>query len=164
MATRKEIGEHLDLSVQNVGRLVSDGVLYAERGVGGDLDECRIAYIRHLRKRATGQKRTSESLDEARTRKTSADASISEAKEELLRGSLVPVDDVKSLWESIITTANKRLSMLPDSLAGQIEAAQDIHHIKSILQNGINESLESLRDHPVPDADTSSIESVVSTT
>ena len=101
MATRKEIGEHLDLSVQNVGRLVSDGVLYAERGVGGDLDECRIAYIRHLRKRATGQKRTSESLDEARTRKTSADASISEAKEELLRGSLVPVDDVKRVVKQL---------------------------------------------------------------
>ena len=163
MASRKEIAEHLDLSVQVVGQLVSDGIIHAERGRGGDIDESRIAYIRHLRKRATGRKQTSESLDEARTRKTSADASISEAKEELLRGSLVPVDDVKSLWESIITTANKRLSMLPDSLAGQIEAAQDIHETKQIIENAIIESLESLRDQPVPDATISSIESVVST-
>ena len=69
-----------------------------------------------------------------------------------------------ALWESIVTTANKRLSMLPDSLAGQIEAAQDIHETKQIIENAIIESLESLRDQPVPDATLSSIESVVSTT
>jgi len=56
MATQADIAKHLDLSDRRVRVLIKEGILPGSKGTGGlDLDSCRVAYIRHLRGKASGQ-------------------------------------------------------------------------------------------------------------
>lgn len=56
MATQVEVANHLDVSDRWVRELVQSGVLPASKGRGGyDLEQCRLAYIRHIRGQLSGQ-------------------------------------------------------------------------------------------------------------
>ena len=56
MATVSDVARHLDLSMARVGQLQLADVLPRSKGRSGlDLDECRVAYIRHLREAAAGR-------------------------------------------------------------------------------------------------------------
>jgi hypothetical protein len=50
-ASLTETSRHLDVSREAIRRLEASGVLRQEAGGGFDLDETRLAYIRHLRER-----------------------------------------------------------------------------------------------------------------
>ena len=53
MATRKEVAEHLFMSVQNVGKLVEKGVFKPKPGPNQlQLDDCRQSYIEELQQKA----------------------------------------------------------------------------------------------------------------
>lgn len=61
MATQVDVAAHLDLSDRWVRELVQSGVLPASKGRGGyDLEQCRLAYIRHIRGQLSGQVRVPE--------------------------------------------------------------------------------------------------------
>lgn len=56
MATQKEVAAHLALSQPAVSDLVRSGIIKRSIGRGGySLDDCRTAYIRHLREVAAGR-------------------------------------------------------------------------------------------------------------
>lgn len=61
MATQVEVAAHLDITDRQVRKLLQSGVLPPSKGRGGyDLDDCRMAYIRHLRGQASGQVKSAE--------------------------------------------------------------------------------------------------------
>ncbi len=61
MSTQAELAEHLDLSDRRIRDLIKEGILPASKGPGGlNIDDCRKAYIRHLRGIASGQVRISD--------------------------------------------------------------------------------------------------------
>lgn len=56
MASKAEVATHLDLSERQIGNLLKDHILPAAKGPAGLLlDDCRVAYIRHLRRRTIGR-------------------------------------------------------------------------------------------------------------
>lgn len=65
MATQVEVAAHLDMSDRQVRNLLQSGVLPGSRPRHGyDLDDCRLAYIRHLRGQVSGQVRVPEQDDD----------------------------------------------------------------------------------------------------
>jgi phage terminase Nu1 subunit (DNA packaging protein) len=118
MATNREVAGHLDISDRSVRQLRAKGVLPAAPRGQADLDECRVAYIRHLRERATG--RSSDAADDdgldlvqqrARLAKEQADRIAS--KNAVDRGELVPVSAVTLAVVGLIELSKSRLARVP---------------------------------------------------
>jgi phage terminase Nu1 subunit (DNA packaging protein) len=115
MATQAEVASHLDLTQQAVGKMVADGVLPSGVGRGNmDLNECRVAYIRHLRARKAGWSSDAaeeEGLDlvaeRARLAKEQADAQS--MKNALVRAELVLVGPHTSAILGLIEMTKARL-------------------------------------------------------
>jgi hypothetical protein len=111
--TATELGAHLALSRQHVGRLADDHVI--ERLPNGrfDQDACRLAYLKWLRDPAR------------RSARTEADAAHVRAKTDLLRlrvmekrREFVRRDDVNELLDSIAGVVLTKLGGLPARIAG----------------------------------------------
>lgn len=65
MANRDELAKHLDLTTRQITNLLKQGVIPPAKGRASyDIDASRIAYIRHLRWRASGQGQTEQEPDE----------------------------------------------------------------------------------------------------
>jgi len=103
MASQKAVGLHLDLSQAAVSQLVSAGVFRAHGGRGTlNLDECRVAYVRHLREMAAGRAPAAEGdepldLVTERARLARAQAEAQERKNRKEEGELVEVEVAKSV-------------------------------------------------------------------
>jgi len=120
MATQKEVGANIDLDERQVRNLLKQGVLPASKGSGGyDVDACRIAYIRHLRGRASRQIRPEiedGSLDDSRRRNLDADTALKELKKLQLMRELAPI----SVIESVLGNVGTRISAILDSIPAKV--------------------------------------------
>jgi phage terminase Nu1 subunit (DNA packaging protein) len=120
MATDAEIAAHLDLSDRSVRDLRQKGVFPTAKK--GGLDDCRVAYIRHLRERAAG--RASDGADEegldlveerARLAKEQADAQAMKNARE--RGELVLAAPYTNAVVGLIEGCKARLARVGASVA-----------------------------------------------
>lgn len=132
MATQNDVAVHLDLSQQAVSKLKNAGTLTTGPGRSGyDLDDCRVAYIRHLRNSAAGRDSTRiGSLEAERARLAAAQAEAAERKNARDRRELVPLLDVTNAVTGLIEVVKGRLMQVPARVAkgdiglrGRIESA-----------------------------------------
>ena len=160
MATQKEIGDHLDLSDRQIRTLVSEGVLPSNGKPGQlDLDECRIAYIRHLRSFANGTNQPSPnedppeegSLDYERYRLTKAQADNMELKNEIARGKTAPVEILQTVLAKVAGEAAGEIDSIPlnvkrkhPQLDGQVIEDIKRHCVKA--QNAVSRVDDALDD------------------
>lgn len=148
MATQAEVGIHIDLSDRQVRNLVKEGVLPAGQGPGGlNLEACRLAYIRHLRGKVTGQvARPTANLDQhsERARLTHHQANIAEMEERRLQGSLVPESEVVEWAQQMIAAAKSRLLSIPTKAAPEVALQDDTNTIKTTLTDLVYEALNEL--------------------
>ena len=102
MASQKEVARHLSLSQQAVSQLVASGVIPAPTGRGTmDLDQCRVAYITHLREIAAGRSAGDPEapnlvLERARLARAQADAQ--ERKNLEADEQLIDMDEASNLF------------------------------------------------------------------
>jgi hypothetical protein len=93
MVTMAVASKHIDMSDTNFKTLLNKGVF--KRAARGDynLDDIRIAYIRHMRaEKANDEGGAKSSLSESRARKTTADAEISEFELAKQKGEWARID------------------------------------------------------------------------
>lgn len=124
---------HLDVSRTFVTKLASDGVL-ERQGDGFNLDQCRIAYIRFLR-RARQQSVRSEAAD-----------AIAQAKVELARlkvaervKRVVPVELFDEMVEGVMGMATTHMLTIPFLVAGR----QD-RELRARIDKGVFEARKRL--------------------
>lgn len=145
-ATQAQLGEHLDLSQPSVSRMVKDGLFEPQARGRYDLEECRLAYIRHLRAAAAGRQAGGGPLslegERARLAKEQADAKAME--NQVTRGELVKADDVASAWEQIGTEVKRVLLSIPSDLAPMLEGNMTTAKREALLRDRIEEALEAL--------------------
>jgi len=158
MASQVEIAKHLDLTIRPVRDMMTDGRIPK----GGSLDECRVAYIRHLRERAArwvqpneGSDPPTGELELQKTRLTKAQADEKELQVKALRESLIPAEEVELEWSSMIANARAKLLSLPSKAASQVLAAKDRIEAEEILRTMVNEALAELAQGGEDEADTS---------
>lgn len=116
-AKQTEIALHLDLTPGKVGEYVQLGVIPQ----GATLDEARIAYIRHMRKRASGHvsegANGGEVLDltAERAKLAKAQAETAELRNAELRGELIRRDELLSTWSDRVLSWKERVRAIPAS-------------------------------------------------
>lgn len=121
MATQAEVAAHLDLSDRWVRKLLADGVLPGSKGKGGyDLEDCRLAYIRHLRGLGNAQVKPEpdpdsgdiDPLTEYRLRLTAAQ----DFKNEVTRKWLIATDFISFAFANFIPAAGSIFNAVDVSL------------------------------------------------
>lgn len=163
MATQAEIAAHLDLSERQVRNLMSDSVLPGSKGRGGyNIDDCRNAYIRHLRNQTRrGTEQESEplidpdSLEYQRLRLTREQADNMALKNEQARAKLIPIElltmilsRVAGEWAGLIDTIPLNLKRKHPQLDTQLLDDIKWHCVKA--QNSVAR-LDAVTDEVVAD-------------
>jgi hypothetical protein len=110
------LGKHLDVSNQWIGKLVKQGILPKLADGTFDLDRCRIAYIRHLRKEADRRFDKSAAASRAQELKV-RQLELNIAREE---GELIAIDEVELIIEDILGTYVAELAGLAASCTRDI--------------------------------------------
>jgi len=93
------------------------------------------------------------SYDEARTRKTTAEAELAELQLRTAKGNLVHIDEVVKTWENILGEVKGKLQAMPSKLAPLMASEVDANVCKHVLEDTINEALMELSEYdPITEA------------
>jgi hypothetical protein len=116
-----------------------------ERRAAGlwDLDECRVAYLRHLRAIAAGRN-VSTDLTAARTRSAIAAAEIKGLQAAELRGELVHVDDIRRHDLSIALVIRARALAMPSRIAARWGMTMNAVEANELVRSEVFEMLSEL--------------------
>ena len=152
MATRKEVAEHLDLSVVSISKLIEKGVLDVKIGRNPmDIDVCRKNYINYLRQLGGYNKRIgSGDIAEEKTRLTKAQADKAELEVSELEAELIPADLVQSTWIDYIAKVRAKLVGLPSRIAHQVITVDKYAEAEIIIKEKVYEALDELVNEGIP--------------
>lgn len=146
MASQAEIARHLDLSQAAVSQLIGDSVLPAAPRGEFDVDACRLAYIRHLRKAASGRSGSEgeKTLTAARVRVTAARAEALELKNAVARRELLPAQEVTAAVHAAFSRVRARLLGLPARAAPILVGIAAMTEIQDKLMDLVYAALREL--------------------
>jgi len=152
MATRKEVAEHLDLSLVSISQLIQKGVLDVKQGRNPmDLDLCRRTYINYLRQLGGYNKRSgSGDIAEEKTRLTKAQADKAELEVSELEAELIPASLVQSTWTDYIANVRAKLLALPSRVAHLVITTDKYVEAEQIIKEQVYESLQELAENGIP--------------
>ena len=146
MASQAELAAHLVLDQAAVSRHVKNGVIPSAGRGRYDLDECRKAYILHIRAQASGRQGAGPGLslegERARLAKEQADSKAMENAEK--RGELIPAAEVGAAWEQIGTEIKRVLLSLPSDVAPLLVGKKTAAEVEAVLMDRVIEGLEAL--------------------
>jgi phage terminase Nu1 subunit (DNA packaging protein) len=157
MATQKEVAAHLDLSQSAVSQLASSGVIKAANGRGGyDVDDCRTAYIRHLREVAAGRSAgdpDAPNLVLERARLARAQADNQERKNREADDELVEMTVVEHVFFESARTCRDAWLNWPSRAAPMIaaETGVSIDKLLAALDAHVHQQLVDLGEPELPD-------------
>lgn len=100
--------------------------------------------IEWLLKRASD---TDSEMERARTRLTSAQADKTELEVEQLRGNLISLDNMKSLWGNVLGAFRARILSIPSRLTPQIATIRDPKKIDKLIKDALHDALNELSNH-----------------
>lgn len=161
MTTQTKVADHLDLSQAAVSQLVASGVLKPTNGRGSyDLDECRVAYIRHLREVAAGRSAgdpAAPNLVLERGRLARAQAVAQERKNKEADGDLIEMQQAESLFFEVARTSRDAWLNWPSRVSPIIAATIGIPFdpLFGALTEHVHQQLSDLGD---PDLATALLE------
>ncbi|MEM8499899.1 MAG: hypothetical protein AAF542_17885 [Pseudomonadota bacterium] len=138
--TQQEAALHLGLSVSGLKQVLGR-LGFPSKGF--DLDELRLAYLDDLRETASGRNKKYV-LEQERARLAHHQANKTALEEEILEGTLVPVDLVKDKWRDRIAAARAKLLGLPNKAAPAIVGEKKIATVQNIIKRYIYEALDEL--------------------
>ena len=141
MPAQRELAAHVGIGVPAVSTFCR------EHGIDWKtitLDEWRLFYIARLRDAAAGRA-TSEGfgLADERARLAHHRANLIAHDEEVRRGSLLPLEDVRRKWEELFASARARLLSLPPRLASAC-ANREAVEVETTARDIVNEALTEL--------------------
>lgn len=92
-------------------------------------------------------------LDEARTRKLSAEAELAEIELAKAKGDLVPAALVITAWEEVLRAMKAKLLAIPSKAAPVLAAEDNPGEVQKLLDTEIEEALNELSNYqPTVDA------------
>ena len=153
MSTRKELAEHLDLSIQSITDLIGRGVITIGSGRSPvNIDVTRIQYINHLRKTARYTRKDGiGDIAEEKTKLTAAQARKAELEVEVMEGKLVPLKEVEDFLIERFSNARAKWLGVPSRIAHKVLAVDSYAEAELEIKEGINEGLEELANDGIPE-------------
>ena len=129
----------LGVSPRRVQQLVKQGMPRASRGTY-DLSAC----VQWYEKYRTGRAAQSSKLDQARLRKTLAEAKLAEIEVTAIEEKLIPADVVQDTWKKITETIRARLLKIPAEVAAELEGTEDQAGAQEIIKRSVYGALDDL--------------------
>jgi phage terminase Nu1 subunit (DNA packaging protein) len=160
LATLKEVGDHLDLSMTSIKEMLREGIIPSSKGPGGlDLEACRVAYIRNLRGKAAGRIKQAPQpvadgaleLNAERARLAHHQANKAELDERETRGELVRAEDVTRAVSDAFRRVRARMLSMPTKLTPVVLGSTDAVEVKDAIEAGVLEALAELTLETVED-------------
>jgi phage terminase Nu1 subunit (DNA packaging protein) len=160
LATLKEVGDHLDLSMTSIKEMLREGIIPSSKGPGGlDLESCRVAYIRNLRGKAAGRIKQAPQpvadgaleLNAERARLAHHQANKAELDERETRGELVRAEDVTRAVSDAFRRVRARMLSMPTKLTPVVLGSTDAVEVKDAIEAGVLEALAELTLETVED-------------
>lgn len=151
MATQAEVAAHLDLTDRSIRELLDRGVLPNARRGALDLDQCRLAYIRHLRETAAGRAMgpSGDDLTAERARLAREQADNYALRNAALRLELLPRAEITRTVTSAFQIVRDRLTALPARLAGPLARLSDPAEVRGRLTDAVQSVLVELSEERV---------------
>ncbi len=154
VVTGEFLAAKLGISYSLVCRLAKQGVI--PRAGRGDypLWACILAYCERLREQAAGRAAGDDEggppdLIRERALLARAQREGQDMKNAVLRGDLLPVDDVEAVFGAVLDATRAKLLALPTKLAPRWAEATGLNAARDALTDGIHEALEELSSTPV---------------
>jgi len=142
MATQKEIAKHLVMSERRIVDVLKKIGLPSK---GNTLDEARESYILHLREEAAGRGSNGDyELTEERARLAHHQANKTALEEEVLKGDLIPADEVFAKWEKMVSSFRAKMLAMPTKTSHLLINISDFGEAENILKTHIYEALKEL--------------------
>lgn len=144
-ATQADLARHIDVSPQRVKELAAQGIIPKYPRGEVDIDEARIAYIRHMREAAT--RSNSDKSDErksAELRKLQAEADRAEARAGLATGDLIPTEIVLDIVQPMYANTRMSLLALPEHMAQRVVGLENLKAVAEILRLEMETALSNL--------------------
>ena len=83
-------------------------------------------------------------LEQERARLAHHQANNEALKEEVMKKTLIPSEQVKESWITLVARFKSKMLSIPSKMAHQIAQTSDHHEIEHLLRKGINEALTEL--------------------
>lgn len=145
---RSDLAEILGVTVSAVDGWLRRGCPQVAAGGRGRASKFNTAHVvEWLNERARRDSQSSTgsiSLDEARQRKTAAEAELAELELGHARGELVQIDTVAELLEATLSTVRLRLLSVPAKVAARVAPLRQPAQCRRILEDEFAEVLAEL--------------------
>lgn len=144
--TQAALAKHLDLTIRSIQEMVQRGIFPRSAPGQVDIDECRVAYIRHLRGVAAGHRSEDGKLDltaeNARLAKERADQIA--MQNAVARTELLPRGEVEGAIVAVLSNMRTRLLAIPSKAAPKLvgETSKPVVHAE--LEKLVNEALKEI--------------------
>ena len=133
----KTIAKLFDVTERRVQQLAKKGIITKNERGRYDLKAAVQGYIKFLRKSSLEGPEGTISLDEARRRKLSAEATLSELELEQKRETLVEAVEVEKAWFEIGQNIKGRLLAMPSHVAPLVIGETKQAVVKSIVEKEV---------------------------
>lgn len=148
IVSRQELSEFLAVDLKTVDGWIRRGCPMLGRGGRGKPHAFNLAHVvewlRDTARRSTAEASAAISLDEARQRKTAAEAELAELELGHARGELVQIDTAAELFEATLSTVRLRLLAVPAKVAARVAPVRTPAKVRRILEDEFAEVLEEL--------------------
>ena len=155
LVNKSELAEILGKTQQTLTTWQSKGMpvkLVGKRGTSNEYDTSDV--IDWYVKKEIGKLTVDESgkyfdLEKERSRLTHHQANKTALEEEVLKGNLLPSDEVIEVWGNYISSVRAKLLSMPTKLAHSLINCSDFEDVEAILKKGVFEALQELSEYNV---------------
>ena len=143
MASLDDCTEHLGIQQATLSKLIKHGVIDKQDRGKYDLDEVRLAYLKHIRNMA-GNNNNNLELGAERARLAKEQADAKEMENAVERGDLVYIDHIVKQFEKQLMKCKTKLLAVPTKVAAEAHAAADVQEVQEIIESSVLEALSEL--------------------
>ena len=144
MATQNQASKHLDMSTRMFKNLIDQGVIKQYPRGEIDLDEVRVAYIRHQRGQLVGRSKANATMDEERKRLISGQADKVELEVDQMAGALIPAEEVRKSWMDHVMSVRAVLLSLPSKISPVVMSANTVREVEDFARTEVYRALDEL--------------------
>jgi len=146
--SRADLAEILRVSLPTVDSWIRRGLPVAKKGGRGRAYEFDLADVIQWRvdqaEAGVAAERDVIDFEEARARKTTAEAEIAEADARQRRGELVEIDTVAELLEQKLSTVRLRMLAVPSKVAPRVATLRSVPKVRRVLEDEFADVLDEL--------------------
>ena len=152
LVNKSELAEIVGKTQQTLTAWQSQGMpvkLVGKRGTSNEYDTSDVInwiVRKEISKLSIDEEGKIYDLDAERSRLTHHQANKTALEEEVLKGELIPSEDVLAKWESMVSNFRAKMLSIPTKTSHLLVNVKEFDEVESILKTHVYEALKELSD------------------